>query len=85
MRDHFNQYCTFVIKKYIFDRGAALLWPFINGGKADKISNEDWWNGTSKATERHLVQVLWAKEEGFHRKVNWQDPESLSAKGFHIH
>ncbi|CAH3019398.1 unnamed protein product [Porites evermanni] len=51
---------------------------------ADQICNEELWQGTSKAGEGHLAQVLWAKvkDEGFQVEVNWQDADSSSAKGF---
>ena len=51
---------------------------------ADQICNEELWQGTSKAGEGHLAQVLWAKakDEGFQVEVNWQDADSSSARGF---
>ena len=51
---------------------------------ADQICDEELWQGTSKAGEGHLAQVLWAKakDEGFQVEVNWQDADSSSAKGF---
>lgn len=51
---------------------------------ADRICNEDLWQGTAKAAEGHLAQLLRAKakEEGLKVEVNWQDADSSSAKGF---
>lgn len=51
---------------------------------ADRICNEELCQGTAKAAEGHLAQVLWAKakEEGLKVEVNWQDADSSSAKGF---
>ena len=51
---------------------------------ADNISNEGLWEGTAKAAEGHLAQILWAKakEEDMKVEVNWQDADSSSAKGF---
>ena len=51
---------------------------------ADRICNEDLWQGTAKAAEGHLAQLLWAraKDERMKVEVNWQDADSSSAKGF---
>ena len=51
---------------------------------ADNICDEELWQGTAKAAEGHLAQVLWAKakDEEMAVEVNWQDADSSSAKGF---
>ena len=51
---------------------------------ADRICDEDLWEGTAKSAEGHLSQKLWAqaKEEGMKGEINWQDADSSSAKGF---
>ena len=51
---------------------------------SENISSEELWQGTAKAAEGHLAQLLWAKarEEGMKVEVNWQDGDSSSAKGF---
>jgi hypothetical protein len=51
------------------------------------ISEELWqelWQGTAKAAEGHLAQILCAKakEEGLKVEVNWQGDDSSSATGF---
>ena len=82
IRGHFSQNCTFVIKNYI--TGGFLYYGHLSMRGADRICNEELWQGTAKAAEGHLVQVLWAKakEEGLKVEVNWQDADSSSAKGF---
>jgi len=51
---------------------------------ADNICDEELWQGTAKAAEGHLAQVLWAKarDEGLKVEVNWQDADSSSAESF---
>ena len=82
IRGHFSQKCTFVIKNYI--TGGLLYYGHLSMRGADRICNEELWQGTAKAAEGHLAQVLWAKakEEGLKVEVNWQDADSSSAKGF---
>ena len=82
IRGHFSQNCTSVIKNYL--TGGLLYYGHLSMRGADTICNEELWEGTSKAAEGHLAQVLWAKakEEGFNVEVNWQDTDSSSAKGF---
>lgn len=64
--------------------GGLLYYGHLSMRGADRICNEDLWQGTAKAAEGHLVQLLWAKarQEGLKVKVNWQDAYSSSAKGF---
>lgn len=82
IRGHFSQNCTFIIKNYL--TGGLLYYGHLSMRGADNICNEELWQGTSKAAEGHLAQVLWgkAKEEGLKVEVNWQDADSSSAKGF---
>lgn len=82
IRGHFSQNCTFVIKNYL--TGALLYYGHLSMRGADNICNEELWQGTAKAAEGHLSQVLWgkAKEEGLKVEMNWQDADSSSAKGF---
>lgn len=82
IRGHFSQNCTFIIKNYL--TGGLLYYRYLSMRGADQICNEELWQGTSKAGEGHLAQVLWAeaKDEGFQVEVNWQDADSSSAKGF---
>lgn len=51
---------------------------------SENISSEELWQGTAKAAEGLLAQVLWAKakEEKIKVEVNWEDVDSSSAKGF---
>ena len=65
IRGHFSQNCTFVIKKFL--TGGLLYYGHLSMRGADTICNEELWEGTSKAAEGHLAQVLWAKakEKGF--------------------
>lgn len=48
---------------------------------AENISTEELWQRTMKAAEAH---ILWAKEEGIKKEVNWQDVDLSSAKGFSL-
>ena len=82
IRGHFSQNCTFIIKNYL--TGALLYYGYLSMRGADKICNEDLWQGTAKAAEGHLAQIVWAKakEEGLRVEVNWQDADSSSSKGF---
>lgn len=82
IRGHFSQDCTFVIKNYI--TGALLYYGHLSMRGADRICDEDLWQGTAKSAEGHLSQQLWAqaKEEGLKVEINWQDADSSSAKGF---
>lgn len=82
IRGHFSQNCTFIIKNYM--TGGLLFYGHLSMRGADRICNEDLWQGTAKAAEGHLAQLLWArtKEEGMKVEVNWQDADSSSAKGF---
>ncbi|XP_068705034.1 uncharacterized protein [Montipora foliosa] len=82
LRGHFSQNCTFVIKNYI--TGALLYYGHLSMRGADRICDEDLWQGTAKSAEGHLSQKLWAqaKEEGLNVAINWQDADSSSAKGF---
>ena len=50
---------------------------------ADRICDEELWQGTAKAAEGHLSQKLWAqvKEEGLKVAIDWQDVDCSSAKG----
>ena len=82
IRGHFSQNCTFVIKNYI--TGALLYYGHLSMRGADRICDEELWEGTAKSAEGHLSQVLWAKakEEDLKIEVNWQDADSSSAKGF---
>ena len=59
----------------------------VAGLLVDTICDEELWQGTAKAAESHLSQVLWAraKDEGLNVAVNWQDANSSSAKGSAIH
>lgn len=65
IRGHFSQNCTFIIKNYL--TGRLLYYGHLSMRGADQICNEELWQGTSKAGEGHLAQVLWAKakDEGF--------------------
>lgn len=82
IRGHFSQNCTFVVKNYL--TGALLYYGHLSMRGADTICDEELWQGTAKAAEGHLSQVLWAraKDEGLNVAVNWQDANSSSAKGF---
>ena len=82
IRGHFSQNCTFVIKNYI--TGALLYYGHLSMRGADRICDEDLWQGTAKSAEGHLSQHLWAqaKEQGLKVEINWQDADSSSAKGF---
>jgi len=64
IRGHFSQNCTFIIKNYL--TGGLLFYGHLSMRGADRICNEDLWQGTAKAAEGHLAQLLWAraKEEG---------------------
>ena len=81
-RGHFSQNYTFIIKNYL--TGALLYYGHLSMRGAENISTEELWQGTAKAAEGHLAQILWAKskEEGIEVEVNWQDADSSSAKGF---
>ena len=82
IRGHFSQNCTFIVKNYL--TGALLYYGHLSMRGSENISSEELWQGTAKAAEGHLAQVLWAKakEEGMKVEVNWQDADSSSAKGF---
>lgn len=82
MRRHFRQSSTFLIKTYI--TGAFPYYGHVSMQGADRICDEDLWEGTAKSAEGHLSQKLWpqAKEEGMKVAINWQDADSSSAKGF---
>ena len=82
IRGQFSQNCTFIIKNYI--TGALLYYGHLSMRGADRICDEDLWQGTAKAAEGHLRQKLraQAKEEGLKVAINWQDADSSSAKGF---
>ena len=82
IRGHFSQNCTFIVKNYL--TGALLYYGHLSMQGANNISAEELWQGTAKAAEGHLAQILWAKakEEGMKVEVNWQDADSSSAKGF---
>ena len=82
IRRHVSQNCTFVIKNYI--TSALLYYGHLSMRGADRICDEDLWEGTAKSAEGHLSQKLWAqaKEEGMKVEINWQDADSSSAKGF---
>ena len=82
IRGHFSQNYTFVIKNYI--TGALLYYGHLSMRGADRICDEELWQGTAKSAEGHLSQKLWAqaKEEGLKVEINWQDVDSSSAKGF---
>ena len=70
--------------KKLHNGWSFVLWAPFNEG-ADRICNEELWQGTAKAAEGHLSQLQWAKakEEGLKVEVNWQDADSSSAKGLH--
>ena len=82
IRGHFSQNCTFIIKNYL--TGGLLYYGHLSMRGADNICDEELWQGTAKAAEGHLAQVLWAKakDEEMAVEVNWQDADSSSAKGF---
>ena len=82
IRGHFSQNCTFIIKNYL--TGGILYYGHLSMRGADNICDEELWQGTSKAAEGHLAQVLWAKAkaEDLVVEVNWQDGDFSSAKGF---
>lgn len=46
--------------------GSSLFYGHLSMRGADRICNADLWQGTAKAAEGHLAQLLWAraKEEG---------------------
>ena len=71
-----------MIKNYI--TSALLYYGHLSMRGADRICDEDLWEGTAKSAEGHLSQKLWAqaKEEGMKVEINWQDADSSSAKGF---
>ena len=64
IRGYFSQNCTFVIKNYI--ASAPLYYGRLSMRGADRICDEDLWEGTAKSAEGHLSQTLWAqaKEDG---------------------
>jgi len=82
IRGYFSQNSTFIIKNYL--TGGLLYYGHLSMRGADKICNEELWQGTAKAAEGHLAQVLWAKakEEELEVEINWQDADSSSALGF---
>ena len=50
---------------------------------ADRVCDEDLWQGTTKSAEGHLSQKLWAQaKEGLKVEINWQDADSSTAKRF---
>ena len=50
---------------------------------ANRICNEDLWQGTAKSAEGHLSQQSSKpKEEDLKVEINWQDADSSPAKGF---
>ncbi|KXJ12993.1 hypothetical protein AC249_AIPGENE16782 [Exaiptasia diaphana] len=65
-------------------KGGLLYYGHLSMRGADRICNEELWQGTAKAAEGHLAQVLWskAKEEELKVEINWQDADSSSALGF---
>ena len=82
IRGYFSQNCTFIIKNYL--TGGLLYYGHLSMRGADSICDEELWQGTAKAAEGHLAQVLWAKakDEDMMVEVNWQDADSSSALGF---
>ena len=54
IRGHFSQNCNFVIKNYI--TGALLYYGHLSMRGADRICDEDLWQGTAKSAEGHLSQ-----------------------------
>ncbi|CAB4003836.1 Hypothetical predicted protein [Paramuricea clavata] len=82
IRGYFSQNCTFIIKNYL--TGGLLYYGHLSMRGADKICDEEFWQGTAKAAEGHLAQVLWskAKDEDLKVEVNLQDADSSSALGF---
>ena len=82
IRDQFSQNCILVIKNYI--TGALLYYGHLSMRGADRICDEELWQGIAKSAEGHLSQILWAKakEEDLKVEANWQDADSSSAKGF---
>ena len=82
IRGHFSKNCTFRIKNSITE--SLLYYEHLSMRGADTICDEELWQGTAKAAEGHLSQVLWAKAkgEGLNVSVNWQDGNSSSTKGF---
>ena len=82
IRGHFSENCTFVIKSYI--TGALLYYGHLPMRDADRICDEELWQGAAKSSEGYLSQILWAtaKDQGLKVAINWYDADSSSAKGF---
>ena len=82
IRGHFSENCTFVIKNYI--TGALLYYGHLPMRDADRICDEELWQGAAKSSEGYLSQILWAtaKDQGLKVAINWYDADSSSAKGF---
>lgn len=70
IRGHFSQNCTFIIKNYF--TGALSYYGHLSIRGAENISTKELWQGTAKAAEGHLAQILWSKgkEEGIKVEVN---------------
>ena len=82
IRGHFSDNCTFVIKNYI--TRALLYYGQLPMRDADRICDEELWQGAAKSSEGYLSQILWAtaKDQGLKVGINWHDADSSSAKGF---
>ena len=59
IKGHLSQNCTFFIKNYI--TGALLYYGHLSMPDADTVCDEELWQGTTKAAEGHLSEVLSAK------------------------
>ena len=60
IRGHFSQNCTFIIQNYI--TGGLWYYGHLSMRGADRLCNEELWQGTAKAAEGHLAQLLWARQ-----------------------
>ena len=82
IRGHFSDNCNFVIKNYI--TGALVYYGQLPMRDADRICDEELWQGAAKSSEGYLSQILWAtaKDQGLKVGINWHDADSSSAKGF---
>ena len=56
IRGHFSDNCTFVIKNYI--TGALLSYGQLPMRDADRICDEELWQGAAKSSEGYLSQIL---------------------------
>lgn len=73
IRGFHSQCSTFVILDFL--TGGILFYGHLCMRGSNQICDTDIWDGTSKAAERHLASLLFAKakDEGMNVELNWQD------------